>query len=233
MATRPVFVSRETGSALVQVALVEFTWHAGMARSRKQMSIRSLHEAVRANLAGARILEVSSASESPLGEGLSAFNLTFHTRGREREIAVECAFQGAKVFESGGPFTDLMDAKPLDAKRDPRLQSSGRLIGFRFSGHDWALEPPTAFYDWVYINALNLREELAEAAMAYDTFTDIAFNPAKSINCQAGSVALYVSLRRRNLLQEALKSRDRYLSIISGVDGKGVRGEVGPQGRLL
>ncbi len=212
---------------------IEFAWHAGMAKSQKQKSIRSLHEALRVHLPAARVLEVSSASENPLGERLSAFNLTFLTRGREREIPVECAFQGAKVFENGGPFTELMDARPVVAKRDPRLQNSGRLIGFRFSGHDWALEPLTAFYDWIYINALHLQAELAEAVMDYDTFTDIAFNPAKSVNCQAGSVALYASLRRRNLLQEALKSRDSYLSVISGMNGKGVRSDDGPQGRLL
>nr|WP_227751444.1 hypothetical protein [Tabrizicola oligotrophica] len=197
------------------------------------MSIRSLHEAIRIAVPGARVLEVSSASEDALGEKLSAFNLTFHTRGRGREISVESAFQASKVFENGGPYTDLMDARPLDAKRDPRLQSSGRLIRFSFSGQNWALEPLTAFYDWVYINALHLQRELAEAVMAYDAFTDIAFNPEKSINCQAGSVALYVSLKRRGLLEEVLGSRDNYLTLISGINGTGVRNEDGSQARLL
>ena len=229
MATRPVFVSTLTGPAMVQVQTVDFIWYAGMARSRKQMSIRSLHERTRTIVPGAKVLEVSSASDSPLGEQLSAFNLTFTTRGGGRSIAVECAFQAAKVFENGGPFIDLMDARPIDAKRDPRLLSSGRLISFKLSGQDWALEPLTAFYDWVYINALHLQPDLAEAVMAYDIFTDIAFNPEKSVNCQAGSVALYVALKRRYLLREALQSRTSYLALIS----EGVRSSDSPQGQLL
>lgn len=232
MASRPVFIGSASGQTLVHVTPVDFTWHAGMARSRKQMSIRSLHEVFKLAQPAMQILEVSSMSEEPLGEQLSAFNLAFQTRGLGRKIPVECAFQASKVFENGGPYLDLMDARPMDAKRDPRLQTSGRLIGFRFSGQDWALEPLTAFYDWIYINALHLQDELAAAVMAYDAFTDIAFNPEKSINCQAGSVALYVALKRRDLLKEALSSRESYLSVISGINGAGIRAE-GQQGRLL
>lgn len=44
--------------------------------------------------------------------------------------------------------------KERDAKRDPRLQASGRLTGFRFNGSSFPLEPKTAFYDWLYINAI-------------------------------------------------------------------------------
>lgn len=233
MAQRPIYISTKIGASFVEVTQIEFKWHAGMALSRKRMSIRALHEAILDIRPKARILEVSSASEEPLGESLSAFNLTFHTRGFVREIAVECAFQSAKVFERGGPFIDLMDAQPIDAKRDPRLKSSGQLIGFRFSGRDWPLEPLTAFYDWLYLNALHRRPELARAAMDYDTFTDIAFNPEKSVNCQAGSVALYVALARRNLLDEALASPNTYLSLIAGPAGKGVRHEETSQGSLL
>lgn len=232
MATRPVFISQTEGDALVRTMSVEFVWHAGMARSQRQRSVASLHEAIRFALPEAHILEVSSMSQNPVGEKLSAFNLTFRTRGRGRDIAVECAFQASKVFEHGGPYTDLLEALPLDAKRDPRLQTSGRLLSFRFFDQAWPLEPLTAFYDWVYINALHQQTDLADAAMSYDAFTDIAFNPEKSVNCQAGSVALYVALRRRSLLEEALKSRESFLGVLSG-------GEVSawvdddPQGRLL
>lgn len=233
MAVRPVFTSTSEGPAFVRVDHQEFAWHAGMAKSRKQMSIRSLHEAINRTHPTARILEVSSSAEIPLGESLSAFNLSFSTRNQAREIAVECAFQGAKVFEQGGPYTDLMSARPIDAKRDPRLKNSGRLLGFRFSGQDWGLEPLTAFYDWVYINALHRRKDLAEAVMSYDTFTDIAFNPEKSVNCQAGAVALYVSLTRRDMLEQALASRREYLSIISGSDGSGGRTSTDRQAQLI
>ena len=228
MAQRPAYIAMETGPALVQVTMIGFTWHAGMALSRKRMSIHALHEAIREARPNARILEVSTASESDLGQSLSAFNLTFHSTDGSREIAVECAFQGAKVFENGGPYTDLRDVRPIDAKRDPRLQTSGRLIRFQLKGQDWPLEPLTAFYDWVYLNALYRRPELAEAVLSYDTFTDIAFNPERSINCQAGSVALFVALARRGMLSDALTSREAYLSAIGG-EGQGVRAGDDPQ----
>ena len=232
MATRPVFISESKGSTFVRVVPVEFTWHAGMAKSRKQMSIRSLHEATKNTLSAVRVLEVSSMSEQQLGVQLSAFNLKFRTRGRGREIAVECAFQASKVFENDGPYLDLLDAKPIDAKRDDRLQSSGRLVGFQFFGQSWKLEPQTAFYDWIYINALHQQPELAEAVLAYNGFTDIAFNPEKSINCQAGAVALYVSLRHRGTLEQALSSSERYMALISGISGS-VRKVEDAQERLL
>lgn len=230
MASRPAFFSADE-APFVRVESIDFTWHAGMALSRKQMCIRSLHEAILKIRPTAQLLEVSSASESDLGKALSAFNLTFETNSG-RLISVECAFQGAKVFEHGGPYTDLLDFSPLDAKRDPRLQSSGRLIGFQWRGENWSLEPLTAFYDWIYLNALNRRPALADAIMSYNTFTDIAFNPAKSVNCQAGAVALYVGLRSGGRLEEALASSDRFLSLMKSIFHEVADGD-NQQGRLF
>ncbi|MFZ7094523.1 DarT1-associated NADAR antitoxin family protein [Primorskyibacter sp. 2E233] len=210
---------------MVRVQSVDFTWHAGMAKSRRQMSMRSLHQAARTLHPESRILEVSRMSDEPLGEELSAFNLTLAHRKLRREVSVECAFQASKVFERGGPFTDLLEVKPGDAKRDPRLQDSGRLTGFHFVGEDWPNEPLTAFYDWIYINALHRQPELAAAVTRYDIFTDIAFNPEKSINCQAGAVALYVALVRRGELQAALSSKEAFLRVEAAAsvkeDGQG------------
>lgn len=233
MATRPLFISENSGSNFVRVMPIEFKWHAGIARSQKQMSIRSLHAAAKDIYPAAKVLEVSRMAEDQLGERLSAFNLKFRTKGRGREIAVECAFQASKVFESGGPYIDLLDAQPIDAKRDERLQSSGKLTAFEFFGKKWELEPQTAFYDWIYINALHQQQELAQAVLSYDMFTDIAFNPEKSINCQAGAVALYVALRRRGKLEEALSSSKCYLEIILGTKVGHVRQTGGAQGRLF
>ena len=228
MANRPIFFAETCGKALVRIKPIDFTWHAGMAMSRRQMSMRSLHEATKKLFPEARILEVSRMSDDILGKALSAFNLTFETRSRK--IPVECGFQASKVFEKAGPFPDLLDALPVDAKRDPRLQASGRLIGFRFFGEDWPNEPPTAFYDWIYLNALHRQQELAHAVTNYDIFTDIAFNPEKSINCQAGAVALYVALFRRGKLQEALSSREAFLHIEANAsikdDGQGIQGSL-------
>ena len=49
----------------------------------------------------------------------------------------------------------------------------------------------------------------------YDAFTDIEFNPKKSLNCQARSCAVFVSLAKKNLLNIALESKEAFLDILS------------------
>ncbi len=223
MAQRPLYLPCADGPFLVQTRYVEFQWHPGMAVSQKQKSIAALHASALAQQGIGRVLEVSSKSPEPLGVELSAFNLQFTTRRHGRRMSVECAFQGSKVFEHGGPFTDLFELTSREAKKDPRLQNSGRLLGFSFFGVPWSLEPQTAFYDWLYLNALNRRPELAEALLGYGAFTDIEFNPERSINCQAYSVALFVALSRRNLLKQALASPETFLQQLASAEVSNAR----------
>lgn len=63
------------------------------------------------------------------------------------------------------------------------------------------------FYDFLYINALISNPDLCERVMGYDTFTDIEFNPKKSLNCQARAMAIFVTLKRNNLLKDYLARR--------------------------
>ena len=84
----------------------------------------------------------------------------------------------------------------------------------------WNTEPKTAFYDWLYLNALNYNiansdNPIYKEVLNYNAFTDIEFNPKKSINCQARSCALYVSLVKKDLLDIALESEKAFLDIIS------------------
>lgn len=186
-----------------------------MAASQKQKSVDSLHAAARELPGISSVLEVSSKSREDLGVALSAFNLSFTTIKHSRTFSVECAYQGSKVFERGGPFADIFSMTSREAKKDERLRSSGRLTGFRFFGMNWGLEPQTAFYDWLYINALNKDPSITEQLLNYSAFTDIEFNPERSINCQAYSVALYISLHKRSLLEEAISSKEAFLRIVS------------------
>lgn len=227
MATRPVFIARDDGPSPVQEIAVEFEWHPGMAMSQRQKSMRALHEAARSQRVGKRILEVSRMSDDELGRRLSAFNLTCKPEHFDREVSVECCFQASKVFERGGPFRELLEVNPADAKRDPRLRESGRLIRFDLFGEEWPTEPVTAFYDWIYMNALRRKPKLAAAAMQYDAFTDIAFNPKKSFSCQARTVALHVALARRGMIDKALSSRSSFLQI--AVDASSAKDEQGGQ----
>ncbi|KFX64556.1 DarT1-associated NADAR antitoxin family protein [Paraburkholderia fungorum] len=216
MAERPIFTPSLSGPLLVSTHHVEFQWSPGMAKSQAQKCIDSLHEQAKKQLHVDSILEISSKSRDDDGIRLSAFNLMIKTVRYEREFSLECAYQASKVFERGGPFKDLLKVKSIDAKRDPRLNQHGRLIKFQFFGIDWPLEPRTAFYDWLYINALHKKPELAEVVLTYHAFSDIAFNPERSINCQAYAAALYVSLHARGLLTDrVLRDRDEYLKVIN------------------
>jgi hypothetical protein len=214
MAARPLFIPTTEGPALVETKFVEFHWFPGMAPSQRQKSADSLHAAALKLPGISKVLEVSSKSREELGVALSAFNLTFTTLKHNRTFSVECAYQGSKVFEHGGPYTDILGMTSREAKKDERLHSSGRLTGFHFFGTDWGLEPQTAFYDWIYINALKRQPSITNQLLEYSAFTDIEFNPERSINCQAYSVALYISLHRRRALAEATSSKEAFLEAV-------------------
>ncbi len=215
VATRPVFTPSTSGKLLVWTHHVDFEWFPGMAKVQAQKSIASLHQNAMRQIGVDKVLEISSKSLDELGVALSAFNLMIRTP-KGREYSLECAYQSAKVFERGGPFLDLREMRSIDAKRDPRLLQHGRLTKFTIYGCDWDLQPRTAFYDWLYINALHKHPELAKQVLEYRAFSDIAFNPERSINCQAYAAALYVSLHHRELLtSEVLRDKEAYLSVIS------------------
>lgn len=218
MAERPVFSPCLTGPMLVRTWDISFQWSAGMSVKQAQKSIDSLHEAATQRMKVDKVLEISSKSRDPKGVRLSAFNLMIKTRKYSQTFSVECAFQSAKVFEHGGPYRDLREKTSREAKLDPRLRESGNLVKFQLFDAEWGLEPKTAFYDWLYINALHNEPELAEYVLKYRAFSDIAFNPERSLNCQAYSAALYVALHERGLLSpEVLRRKETYLEALKGI----------------
>jgi hypothetical protein len=216
MAERPVFIPVSGSQDLVKEIFFNLTWNPGFAAVQKKKNVTALHEAA-ARSGWTELLEISSKSEQKLGQHLSAFHLKVRA-ANIGEIKLECAFQGSKVFEHGGPYTDLYRVDPKDAKRDPRLQESGRLTGFKFNEFSFPLEPKTIFYDWLYVNAIYPHREWLERLYKYAGFTDIEFNPNKSINCQARSCALFVSLMKNNLLHQAVKSPQAFTNVISQYD---------------
>lgn len=66
--------------------------------------------------------------------------------------------------------------------------------------------------------ALNTHPELYENLLEYDAFTDIMFTPGRSLNCQARSAAIFVSLYRIGKLEEALRSQEDYLRVVYGIE---------------
>lgn len=213
MAERPVFIPLPDGNCLVQECLVEFNWHAGMADSQKRKNVLSLHESA-ARRGFSPLLEISSKSEDRVGQRMSAFSLRVKLSGRE--IPLENAFQGSKVFKDGGPYCDLYELEPRAAKSDMRLRESGPLIGFRFDEEDYPIFPQTVFYDWLYISALYPHMDyLRRNIYHYKGFTDIVFNPAKSINCQARSCATLIAMDRQEILSRAMSSFSAFLEIMT------------------
>ena len=215
MATKPVFIARNT-FPFVEMWTAEYAFNAGFAVSQQRKNIAAIHEAFRAKFPGKEVLEASSKSDLEEGRALSAFALGVEVPSLGKSVPVECAYQAGKVFEAGGPYTDLLEAKPRDAKRDARLSSSGALKAFSFEGELFPLVPMNAFYDWLYIRGLLANDRLREVVRSYDAFTDVSFNPQKSKSCQARTCAVASALLMAGGLEGVLDldgraSFERYL----------------------
>ena len=216
MANRPVFIPSDSKEAMVFIESLDFEWFAGFSVAQKKKSVESLHKAFIDKYPSKKVLEISSKSESELGVMLSAFNLQIELANGHK-ASVESLYQSSKVFEQGGPYEDIRYKSSLEAKRDERLKNSGEVVAFEHKGNKWDIEPKTAFYNWLYLNVLNLNTDLKNQVLEYDAFTDIEFNPKKSFSCQANAIALYVSLRRKNLLGEndKIPERNKFLELIN------------------
>lgn len=216
MAYKEAYIVDEINKRVI-IKKFSFEWFPGFAVVQKQKSISSLHKAILDENENWNVLEVSTKSTVELGQELSAFNLSVINEKKGTNFTVESAFQGSKVFENGGPYVDLFDKPSNVAKRDIRLKNSGRLLAFQFFKYKFPLEPKTAFYDWLYLNTLKSKINLTNKVSNYNVFTDIEFNSAKSINCQAKSVALYVLLFRCNLTEYIVADFNVFLEIYSKV----------------
>lgn len=213
MAKRPVFVPSKVAPFVKEVE-VEFKWHPGLSKAQAQRSIAELHESASSqNLKP--LLEISSKSTTPLGVQLSAFNLQIQTP-QGKFISIECAYQGSKVFEQGGPHADLYWTSSKEAKQDGRLRSSGALVAFDFFGQRWPLVPTTAFYDWLYLSALLQHPDFQNQLQGFAGFTDIAFNPEKSAACQARCAAQSLGLIQQGMFSEVLQDQQHFLNAMQG-----------------
>lgn len=207
MAQRPVFMAHESAPYSREWTAV-FEFFPGFSVAQKRRNIQAIHDEFHRAFPGKKVLEISSKSMQEGGEALSAFFLKKHVPSLGRAVPVENVFQAGKILTSGGPYTDLLNVTPREAKRDERLKD-GRITGFMFEGKRFPRIPLTLFYDFIYINALLENEELAKVALEYDAFTDVEFNPAKSLNCQARAAAMYVSLVRAGL-EDAIRDTDAF-----------------------
>jgi hypothetical protein len=195
MANRPFFIPNDNKNELVKTELVEFKWFSGFAKVQKQKSISSFHENISKQFRYNKILEISTKSKDKLGVKLSAFNLKINFKNKE--YFLESLFQGSKVFSNEGPYVDIYKKESIDAKKDERIKRSD-LKEFSFFGEKFTLD--FDFYSWLYFLALKQNKKLTSEMLQYQAFTDIEFNPEKSLNCQAYSAALYLSMIKNNIL---------------------------------
>jgi hypothetical protein len=212
MTSRPVFLPSVQPDVLFGEVVVSFAWHSGFAPSQKQKNVVALHAAAKQQ-GLAPLLEVSTKSLDSLGRELSAFNFEVGV-APGRSAPIELAYQASKVFSHGGPYLDLLDRSPREAKRDERLKASGTLVQFFFGGKHFPRTPMTAFYDWLFLRAFAKQQRFLAAISTFAGFTDIEFNPERSVNCQARSCAVAVTLFRRGLLPAAAKSFAAFADLV-------------------
>lgn len=218
MAFRPIFVPGSERGALFREVSIQFHWHSGMAPSQKKRSVAELHSEA-AKIGYSRILEVSTKSEEEIGRRLSAFTLDVELSGITSKI--ECVYQASKVFEKGGPVAELTRYSPIDAKRYFKDKSLGMIKHFEFEGRRYENTPHHAFYDWLFLKALKPHGAyLSQRLQDFDAFSDIEFNPEKSINTQARSIAIIKCLILRSKIDVCADDFDFFRSMMFEIEKK-------------
>lgn len=164
---------------------IEFKWEQGQSTAQKTRSCNNLHAAIKA-YTGMVSLDISTASPSPIGVSLSAFNLKPDGR------SVETLYQGSKVYSDGYIAHDLYDADSRTAKKLSQ-ENHGRISGFNYFGTEYPTEPDSIFYDYIYLKALlaNYGNSMVTTATC---FTDIQQN-MEALACQARSFCIYQLMR--------------------------------------
>jgi hypothetical protein len=198
-AIRPLFVPSD--KYLVEEKKLEFEWFMGMNRTQKQKSITEFHKKAK-EIGYLKILEISTYSMESLGVNLSAFNL--HFISEYSSGTVEELYQKSKIIKE-------IDKKNIVKKRNYKglLPSS-----FEFEKKEWPLKPLSGFYDWLYINALIQNPTFSTPLLEFQAFTDIAYNPKKSLSTQARSAALYVTLVKLKKIDEA-RDPKKFLKLLN------------------
>lgn len=230
MAQRPAFSLAPADSSRhpVQVAYYDFDWSPGMSAAQKRKNVAALHASIRERILGAKPLEVSSKSTLPIGIALSAFNLAVVKNGQP--FRVESLYQGSKVFRDGsGPFHDLYAQSPKAVRAAIKPHASSPLVHFAWGRTHWPLEPKLAFYTWLYCTALHhvQNRPLADKLLReeFTHFTDIEYNPGRTLNSQSFAVAYYLHLVRTAQADAVLVDRDTFLGVFPAGLPEGFRTE--------
>lgn len=186
----------------------------------------------------------TASDEYETGKALSAINLMYEDPETGRVFSVENWFQAAKVFEKDGrefgPYEELLTVKTpkryLNAFLDKKIAEQyeddilfqriqaeiegASLARFELWGKRFPLVPRSCFYDFLYAKALyqERNSNLADRLCNYRVFTDIMFNPGtgkrQKFNTQARSCAIFVSLTKKGLIDDAMFDIDTFVDFV-------------------
>lgn len=186
MAIRPIYISTMDLENPFIKKDVEFTWIKGNTYKQKCLRRDSLKDGISKNYDINKWLEISTKSDKDIGKKLSALNLKLKTLNKE--FTVEDAYQKAKIIKDG------------------------EITGFKFGSTYFDANPYGMYYDYIYMLALYQNKDLYEQIKDYRIFTDIEFNPNRSLNTQARAVAIFNTLYNNEYLEilEYRKDFKRY-----------------------
>ena len=216
MAQRSVFIGKDVYPFFEEVG-VQFYYFQGFALCQKRKNQIGLHESFSEAYPERKVLEISSASLYSLGAALSALNLKKRTQAGV--TTVESAFQSSRIYGENdeiGPFPELLFYPSKECKKLVVEQSCGLPNRhFRFDGMDFYSPDHfrSLFFDFVYLNALCEEENKPVVdrllTEGYSAFSDLA---TKSLNNQARSCAIFVSLVKNGLIDE-VRNFDSFLRL--------------------
>lgn len=184
MAVRPIFISTGKLDNPFYEEDVNFKWISGCSYNNKCRTRDSLEEEIEKIYDVDKWLEISTVSDKDIGKKLSALNLML-TLSNSNSYPVEKIYQSSKVYEDG------------------------KITSFKFKSTEFENNPYGMYYDYIYMLALYQHKDYHQLIKDYNLFTDIFFNPKKSLNTQARAIAIFKTLYNNDYL-DILEDVNRY-----------------------
>ena len=191
MAERPVFEVTTKGNAFVKYHSIQFSWNS---RNNGDETISDAFINRARKRFSNEVLDLSSNSKNELSKRISARHLTIQKNDEEEKVI------------------DIFNKSRLEVEEE---KEGGRFKvqqnAYEYEGEHWPSWPRSAFYDFLCVQALNQQEDVHEELLEYQLFSDLRSVAGMKNIYHAGSVALFVSLKKRNLLETALTSKQDFL----------------------
>lgn len=184
MANRPIYISTGNIHNPYTEDHINFEWTPGYSYKQKEKRRESLKKEIEKKYDIDKWLEVSTISDKDIGKKLSALNLKL-TLTDNKKYSVESIYQVSKVYENN------------------------QIVKFKFRNKEFENTPYGMYYDYLYMIALYQNKEYHNLINNYYLFTDLFFNPNKSINTQARAIAIFKTLYDSNYL-DILENTDSF-----------------------